>query len=58
MKNFVLGVIIGYLVTSMLKLEPPSGVFWVSLFCIGLFVGFGYYLKNRINNDEYGDIDL
>ena len=58
MKNFVLGVTIGYLVTSMLKLEPPSGMFWVSMICLGLTVGVGYYLKIRLNRDDYGEIDL
>lgn len=57
MKNFVLGVTIGYLVTSMLKLEPPSGAFWASILCLGLTVGVGYYIKMRLNRDDYGDID-
>lgn len=57
MKNFTLGIALGYLITSMLRLEPPSGTFWVSMLCVGLFVGFGFYIKRRINNDDYGDID-
>ena len=57
MKRYLIGGIIGYLVTSIFSISAPPVWFWWMLgsLCItGLIV---YLLVLRMNNDDYGDLD-
>lgn len=57
MKQYIIGGIIGYLVTSIFSISAPPAWFWwlmISLCITGLIV---YLLALRLNDDEYGDLD-
>jgi len=57
MKQYLIGGIIGYLITSIFSLPAPPVWIWLisSSLCItGIAM---YLLLLKVNNDDYGDLD-
>ena len=57
MKQYLIGGIVGYLLTSIFSIPSPPSVFWWMTGLVGAIASYLYFVVWQMNTDSYGDID-
>ena len=57
MKQYLIGGIVGYLLTSIFSIPSPPSIFWWIFGLILALSSYLYFVWWRLDNATYGDID-
>ena len=57
MKQYLIGGIVGYLLTSIFSIPSPPTAFWWFTTLLSALLAYLYFVWWRFDNATYGDID-